>query len=476
MRLIHRSIVLLLVIASSAWAKVDDLPAYAQRYIRHAGGLLPSSSTWMLPGPEALAMRVVPSFARQTGFACSMCHYQFPQLTAFGRQFKLNGYTLSGLKAIEDKSKDGKTTLQLQPYPPVSLMVQASATQLGAALPGTQNFTVAMPQQLGILFAGAISPNIGAFSQVTWSPGSGTFEIDNVDIRYADRAEWGGKPVTWGLTLNNSPSAQDLWNTTPTWGYPFASSGVAPSPLGGTMVAGGLAQRSVGLGAYAMWNDLIYGELSAYRTSVPGAAAPLDTSARGAISGFTPYWRLALQQKFGEHYLMIGTFGLAAKIFPAGVSGPTDDFTDIAFDAQHEMPLGNGHLVSRFAYINESQTLTASFGAGATANRTNTLNTLRLSSSWYPSQTFGLTASVFSTTGSADALLYAPGSVTGSATGKPESNGFALEASHNLWQNARVSLAYTVFGTYNGGSSNYDGSGRSASDNNSLYVLWWFAF
>ena len=29
--------------------------------------------------------RGVPSFSRQTGLACSACHYQFPQLTPFGR-------------------------------------------------------------------------------------------------------------------------------------------------------------------------------------------------------------------------------------------------------------------------------------------------------------------------------------------------------------------------------------------------------
>jgi len=45
----------------------------------------------------ALAKLYVPSFTRQTGLACSACHYQFPQLTPFGRLFKLNGYTLTGL-------------------------------------------------------------------------------------------------------------------------------------------------------------------------------------------------------------------------------------------------------------------------------------------------------------------------------------------------------------------------------------------
>ena len=40
----------------------------------------------------------VPSFATQTGKPCSQCHtLSFgPALTAYGRQFKLNGYTFDG--------------------------------------------------------------------------------------------------------------------------------------------------------------------------------------------------------------------------------------------------------------------------------------------------------------------------------------------------------------------------------------------
>ena len=44
---------------------------------------------------QALA---VPSFASQTGMPCSQCHVVSfgVALTAYGRQFKLNGYTFSG--------------------------------------------------------------------------------------------------------------------------------------------------------------------------------------------------------------------------------------------------------------------------------------------------------------------------------------------------------------------------------------------
>ncbi|HUW27311.1 MAG TPA: cytochrome C, partial [Sulfuriferula sp.] len=40
--------------------------------------------------------RAVPSFARQTGQNCVACHAggQFPELTPYGRLFKLTGYTI----------------------------------------------------------------------------------------------------------------------------------------------------------------------------------------------------------------------------------------------------------------------------------------------------------------------------------------------------------------------------------------------
>jgi len=41
-------------------------------------------------------------------------------------------------------------------------------------------------------------------------------------------------------------------------------------------------------------------------------------------------------------------------------------------------------------------------------------------------------------------------------------------------QQANFFLAqYTMYSTFNGASSNYDGYGRSASDNNTLYLLVW---
>jgi hypothetical protein len=40
--------------------------------------------------------QALPSYARQTGQQCAACHNGFPELTPYGRQFKLNGYVWTG--------------------------------------------------------------------------------------------------------------------------------------------------------------------------------------------------------------------------------------------------------------------------------------------------------------------------------------------------------------------------------------------
>src|SRR5262244_2585988 len=52
--------------------------------------------TALLAGLPRAAL-AVPSFASQTGLPCAQCHVMAfgPQLTEYGRQFKLNGYTFA---------------------------------------------------------------------------------------------------------------------------------------------------------------------------------------------------------------------------------------------------------------------------------------------------------------------------------------------------------------------------------------------
>src|SRR6266581_4719725 len=324
---------------------------------------------WILRYEASLNHRGIPSFSRQTGLACNVCHTAFPMLTAFGRQFKLNAYTLTGLQTI-GPAEATPSPLKINLIPPVSTMLQTSLTQTAKAQPGTQNGDVEFPQELSVFFGEAISPRLGTFIQITYDAAEGTIGMDNIDLRYANHGTLFSKRTIYGVTVNNSPTVQDVWNSTPVWGFPFGSSGVAPSPAAAPLINEGLAQSVAGFGTYALWNDHVYGELSVYRSAPQGGAHPPDASAEMTIKGVTPYWRFAYQRTIGTQYIEVGTFGLAARLFPTGVTGPTDRFSDVGADLQYERHAGKGALgtfVVHASYIHERQTLDATFGAGGSA-------------------------------------------------------------------------------------------------------------
>ena len=95
---------------------------------------------------------------------------------------------------------------------------------------------------------------------------------------------------------------------------------------------------------------------------------------------------------------------------------------------------------------------------------------------YYYERLIGGAISHFSTTGGSDALLYAPAAVVGSANNSPDSNGYILEVDYLPWLNTKLQTQYVAYQKFNGGTTNYDGSGRSASNNNTLYMLVWVAF
>ena len=69
-----------------------------------------------------------------------------------------------------------------------------------------------------------------------------------------------------------------------------------------------------------------------------------------------------------------------------------------------------------------------------------------------------------------------PVPVSGSATNSPDSRGYVAEVNYLPWLNTKLQMQYVSYEKFNGGKQNYDGSGRNASDNNTLYLLGWLLF
>src|SRR6516164_1221922 len=437
------------------------------------------------PPAEAL-----PSFARQTGQPCGTCHTDFPFLTPFGRRFKLLGY----LKAVDSGASDNKDYV-----PPISMMMIAGYTHTQAPLapptdPYKPNDNVILSPFSGF-WGGAVTDHIGAFAQVTYNapPAGGfpdpfghTWTWDNTDVRYAREVNLGGMGAILGITANNNPSVQDVWNTTPAWAFPQAASTIGNSgPSAKTVIEGAFSAHVVGAGAYAYLNDLLYLEATAYRTldfAAQNAVGVDPFGAPGLIDAAAPYWRAAIEPHWGNHSLMVGTFGMTTSIhnwidptFAIGSTdtfAQTDKFTDIGVDSQYQYQGENYWITLRGSYIREFQRLDSTFGMGGSSNPTDVLNSLRLLASFAygADNRIVLTGQYFNAWGTPDALLN-PNLV-------PDSNGWIVEVAYIPfsaskapgwpWANARIGLNYTFYNKFNETSV-------GASDNNTLFLHLWLA-
>ena len=475
----------------------------------------------------APSAQALPSFARQTGQPCGTCHTDFPALTPYGRRFKLLGYTAGGgefrttpfssdtgsnaraeldklrgyAKAVQAPANDGDKEY----VPPISMMAIVGFTHTQAPLPqptdpyNANDNTVLSP--FSAFWGGAITDNIGAFAQVTYNapppggfgdPFGHTWTWDNTDVRFARTASIGSLDLVYGVTANNNPTVQDLWNTTPAWSFPYAVSTILGPQQPGTIIEGAFAAHVGGVGAYTLINDLLYLELTGYKTlgfSQQNALGTDPFGAPGLLSGVAPYWRVALEPHWGRHSLMVGTFGMHTDVnpwldtsfatFSTGTFPTSDKFTDIGFDSQYQYQGDNYWLTLRGSYIREFQRLDSSFANFASSNPTNLLNSMKLQASF----AYGgdnrvvLTGQYFNVWGTADATLFGTDPFTGNAL-TPNSNGWTAEIAYIPfglsksfgwpWFNARIGLQYTYYNKLNGTTV-------GAQNNNTLFLHAWFA-
>jgi hypothetical protein len=420
----------------------------------------------------------VPSFASQTGMPCSQCHVVSfgVALTAYGRQFKLNGYTYGG----------GEHPM------PLAAMVQGGYTHTREALPEpaaphfatNDNLSV---DQVSVFVATRLFDHVGVFAQGTYSGEDRHFSWDNLDVRWARPVpNFFGTDAVVGISVNNNPTVQDLWNSTPAWAYPYITSGLAPGPSAAPVIAGALAQVALGATAYTMIHDHVYLEAGAYRGLSDHWLGNLGLYPDNNIhmEGAAPYWRAAYQFTQGEaHYFSFGTFGLSARLQPDPTVPQSDRYTDYGFDGvyQYTPTDGPGTVNINASVIHEKQQLDATFAAGGANNATNHLTSVEADLTYAWHQTYAASAGLFNTTGSTDPTYFGFGT-----SGTPDTRGYILmlewvpfgkkDSWARPWVNVRLGIQYTGYTRFDGGSSNYDGTGRSAGDNNTLFLFYWLAF
>jgi len=160
--------------------------------------------------------QALPLFSRQTGQSCVACHAggQYPELTPFGRHFKLTGYTMGTRQNI-----------------PVSVhaVVGVATSEKGNNGPSQNHDSGKLkPNYLFLDIGGKIFDNFGAFSQWYYAYDEVAREgsaiknknqcgADVQDWRYADHyagdSKYAVKDIIWGASLNNFAGVTDVWNS-----------------------------------------------------------------------------------------------------------------------------------------------------------------------------------------------------------------------------------------------------------------------
>jgi hypothetical protein len=451
--------------------------------------------------------QALPIFARQTGMACLACHTVYPELTHFGRMFKLNGYQLDNTKDIQVTQDNGKQQVAIPALPPLAVFVQEDYTHLAKALPdsqipGTKSQTdqVGFPQQVSLLWGGKIAPHFGAFAQLTYDYSAGSVGMDNTDLRFANNFVLPDKSkLTYGVSINNNPGVQDIWNTQQPFGFPYVGSEAAVGSVASPIMLGTLQAAVAGISGFVMWNEQLFGEVGIYHhapqgkigNQINGGAGPLDSTSADVLASNAPYWRVAYEYDIDSYALEVGAYGMQTKFYPGlgtALHGPTNDHRDVGEDFQLQY-IGEAHIVTvKGTHIQESSTNNAEFLVGAT-NLHDSLNYFEADATYYYQRKIGTTWGYFSTTGTTDALEFpsAPTvigtgptavtvGVTNSFNSNPATQGFVAELNYLPWMNVKMTLQYTHYSKFNGAVSNYDGVGRNASDNDTTYLNLWFAF
>lgn len=467
----------------------------------------------------------LPAFARQTGQNCVSCHAggQFPELTPYGRIFKLTAYTI------------GERTI------PVSVMGVASMAKVSDTAksdsPSTDFQKNSTPLfATGSLFiAGKLTNNLGVFSQITYDnyafqsvgadgqPGEfrGHSNADNMDFRYADRFIDGNRDLIVGVSLNNNPSVSDVWSTAAAWMQYVP----VPSPTSHQFIDGttpypgfGAGGNIAGITAYAYLNRMLYAELGTYRTAnqafsfmSAGIADADTTKLRGSNN---PYWRLALSHEWGPHNLMVGVSGMNAHVYDGGSDVADPDnlgrFKNTGVDAQYQYLLDPHTITAQFAYMKQKQHYSANTLAAAEppyfladgvtpvapVNSADTTNIFRAKVSYIYHAKYGGSMAIFNKTGTTNTLNQTSGfdsngqitsgdpletgiastRVNGSLSGNPATRGWTAEAFWTPVQYVRIGAQFTAYSRFNGASDNYDGFGRNAKDNNTLFLYLWAAY
>ena len=403
--------------------------------------------------PEASA---VPVFARQTGMACSACHFQsFPALTGFGKSFKTSGYTMMGAQ----EKIEGEHGLSIPATLNMGVYMQARYQKTNGPRVGTVTDPVTrittstfnnndgridLPDEFSLFFGGRASENIGALTEMAvGGPAAGVVGAKFPIMFDVGSVKLGVVPFT--VDSLGPQYGFDLFATGATANGRVVENGVGYSAnmyLGGNTAASGASIVVANETFHVSLTPWAQGHLV---TNAGLAATKLSgTYIRAAYTPTVADWDLGvgIQNYSGDSMAGIDTI----------VSVNKDEMTVIDFQGQGEvaaMPVG---IYGSYGWADAP-------GLG----QTNSYNAGVDRRSY-----FGLLGDLGVIPNTLNVQFGFARAKTGAVLGNESDNSYTLGLRYKLAQNVKAGLAYTKF---SGAASNVGGSRNAAGEGDSLLNL-----
>lgn len=172
--------------------------------------------------------------------------------------------------------------------------------------------------------------------------------LDDVDLRCANEGRLAGKEWNYGVLVGKTPTAENVWNDWPSWGFRYLASSSTVVPLASPII-NMLDADVADVGEYSMWNNHLSTDMTLYRSEHSGAATRVTGTGYPAnISGVAPHWRAAWQQDWHGNYLELGAYGMYVNSFSGAISGPQDrDRLEIVVQTQLPEQIGQSLAIAK---------------------------------------------------------------------------------------------------------------------------------
>lgn|SRR3989338_6499556 len=411
--------------------------------------------------------QAVPAFARQTGHACTTCHFNtFPSLNSFGRAFKSGGYTQIGDQGkIEDEGLSIPNVLNASIVSKLRYQQAGGTGTVGGvdySKFGTGKGELQFPDELAILFGGRVGEHIGYL--VEWGADMGGasykmpigFDLGGTNLEIVPFLT-DSLGASFGLELLNTGAVRNLRP----WEARSAMS--AQQYIGTATAAEGFA--------LAISNDMFFVNASLWGPArgMVDTGFSLSQYLRAAVTPNVGGWDIGVGIQYwggettvGDKDAGLSTADLDGNGTTAGGTGPyTTNAT--AFDVQAQGEAGGMPLGVYISYATAPKQSTSD----ATAGKTNLFNTS--------------TANDMSATAIAAELGVVPNKATVGAgyrigqrnsSSNRDDNAMLLGGKYLLAQNVQVHLNYEMFsGNYY--TANSDAVAKTSG--NSLLTLMLFS-